>query len=109
MTPLESIPLAALASVWLGVATLGLALTMLFRRSAFTDATVPLVLWLGAPGTMWLAGMVLWAYRKRPSSEPGIAPQRTQCKLAIGLAIAAAAIVYVLIIRADQVAPGLLD
>ncbi len=80
---------------------------MLFWRPAFTDWSVPLVLWLGAPGTMCTAGLVLWSSRKDKSSDRGIAAQRLQCKVAIGLAIAAAAIVYYLIINAQQVPPGL--
>ncbi len=80
---------------------------MLFWRPAFTDWSVPFVLWLGAPGTMCIAGLVLWSYRKDKSGDRGIAARRLQCKVAIGLAIVAAAIVYYLIINAQQVPPGL--
>ena len=99
----------ALASVWMGLATLAVALVMLIHRPAFTDLTVLLVLWLGSPGTMCTAILVLWSYRKEKAHDTGLAAQRTQCKVAIGLAIAAAAIVYALVIRADRIPPGLLD
>ena len=101
--------MAALASVWLGFVTLIVSLTMLFWRPAFTDITVPFVLWLGSPGTMCIAGLVLWSSRKEKDHDEGMAAQRLQCKVAIFLAIAAAAVVYYLIINADQVLPGLLE
>lgn len=91
----------------MGLACLGVALTMLIWRPAFTDFWVWFVLWLGAPGTMCIAGLVLWSYRKDEVDEPGIAAQRTQCKVAIFLAIAAAAIVYLLIIRSEKLPGGL--
>jgi hypothetical protein len=99
---------AAFTSVWMGIACLALATTMAVWRPAFTDFYIWLILWLGSPGTMCIAGLVLWSYRKDPHDEPGIAAQRIQCKVAIALAIAAAAIVYVLIIRSDKLPAGLL-
>ena len=91
----------------MGVACLTTAMVMLLWRRAFTDLTVWLVLWLGAPGTMCLAGLVLWAYRKRDPDESGVAAQRVQCKIAIALAAGAAAVVYALIIGAQQIPAGL--
>jgi len=95
----------ALASVWIGVASLVLATAMVVHRPFFTDLNVVLVLWLGAPGSMCLAGLVLWAYRKDTSGEPGIAARRLQAKVAIALAILAAAIVYGLIMSSQKIAP----
>ena len=98
--------MTALLSVWMGLATIGVAGIMLLWRGAFTDGLVWLVLWLGAPGTMCLAGMTLWAHRKLDASEPGVGPQRLQCKVAIVLALGAAAIVYALVIGAQPIAAG---
>ncbi len=91
----------------MGLACIVVALVMLLWRPAFTDLSVWFVLWLGSPGTMCAAGMLLWGYRKHDGSEPGIAAQRIQCKVAIAVAIAAAAIVYALIIRSEKVLAGL--
>ncbi len=99
----------ALVSVWMGLSTFLLAVTMLAYRPAMTDVAVWLVLWLGSPGAMCLGGLVLWAHRKDGASDAGLNAQRLQCKVAIGLAILAAGIVYYLIINAEQVPPGLLD
>ncbi len=71
--------MAALASTWMGLACLATALLMLLWRPALADLTVWIVLWLGSPGSICLAGMVLWAYRKRDAGEPGVAAQRVQC------------------------------
>lgn len=98
--------MAAFVSVWMGMATLGVAMVMLLWRPAFTDLNVWLVLWLGAPGTMCVAGLVLWAYRKRDADEPGVTPQRIQCKVAIAFALAATAIVYALVMGAQRVLVG---
>ncbi len=100
--------MAAFASVWSGLGCVILAVVMVVWRSMFNDWTVPLILWLGSPGTICIAGMVLWSYRKDSSFDPGITAQRVQCKVAIGLAITAAAIVYALIFNAEEVPPGLL-
>ena len=101
--------MAAFTSVWMGMATLGVAMVMLLWRSAFTDLNVWLVLWLGAPGTMCVAGLVLWAYRKRDIDDPGVEPQRLQCKVAIALALAATIIVYALVMGARQVPVGVAE
>lgn len=98
----------AFMSVWLGLACFVASIVMVVWRAAFTDTMVFLLLWIGAPGTMWLAGMVLWANRKMSASESGISAQRLQCKVAIGLAVAAAAIVYALVFNAQEVPGGLL-
>jgi hypothetical protein len=95
--------LLALLSVWTGLITLALSTVMLVFRPAMTDTTVVLVLYFGAPGAMCFGGLVLWAYRKESGDEEGIAAQRAQAKVGIGLAVAASAIVYCLIIFARQV------
>ena len=99
----------ALASVWMGFACLLLSLVMWIWRPAMTDVTIWLVLWLGAPGTLCLAGIVLWSYRKRSRDEKDVAAQRLQCTVGIILALAAAAVVYTLIIRSEKIPAGLLD
>jgi hypothetical protein len=93
----------ALLGVWVALLSLLVSLTMLLFRPAFTDVTVTLVLYFGAPGALCLGGVVLWTYRKEPDNEPGIHAQRVQAAAAIGLAIAAAAIVYGLIIGSQKI------
>jgi hypothetical protein len=95
--------MVALASVWIGLIAFVAALVMVVYRPAFTDWTVLLVAYFGAPGALCLAGMVLWAHRKEPAADPAVAGQRRQAKIAIGLAVLAAAIVYGLVIFAQQV------
>ena len=95
----------ALASVWIGLAAFGLSVVMVVYRPAFTDLTVTLVLYFGAPGSLCLAGLVLWAYRKEDRADSGIAAQRKQARVAIGLAVAAAAIVYLLVIFSHKLEP----
>jgi thiamine biosynthesis protein ThiS len=95
----------ALASVWFGLATLVLAGAMLLYRPAFTDVTVALVLYFGSPGALCFAGLVLWAHRKDRSLDAGLAGQRLQAKVAVALALLAAAVVYLLIIRSEKLDP----
>jgi hypothetical protein len=95
----------ALISTWLGLATLLVAATMLLYRPSFTDWGVTLVLYFGSPGAMCLAGMVLWAHRKDDHGDPGLESQRMQAKVAISLAMFAAAIVYMLIIYSAKLEP----
>ncbi len=96
----------ALLSVWISLASLVLAGTMLVYRPAFTDFAVALVLWLGAPLAMCLAGLTVWAYRKESTADPGLQARRAQCWTAIGISILAAAIVYALIIGSHKVGAG---
>jgi len=86
----------ALASVWLGVGCFILALAMVVYPPEFTEWTMILLLQLGAPLALCFSGMVLWAHRKDTSGEPGIAAQRRQAKVSIGLTLAGIAIVYVI-------------
>ena len=87
----------AFLSVWLGLVTFALALAMLIHPPVATAVTFVLVLYFGAPGAMCLAGMVLWAHRKEASNGSEVAGQRLQAKVAIVLALAGAAIVYVIV------------
>ncbi len=95
----------AFVSVWMGLGCLIAAITMLIWRQAFTDFHIWLVLWLGAPGTMCLAGLVLWSFRNEVNPEPAVVNQRLQCKVAIGMAFVAVVIVYVLIFNAEELDP----
>ncbi len=91
-------------SVWLGLACLSLSLVMVLWRPAFHDVTVLINMWFACPGTICMAGLVLWAHRKDTSGDSGVAARRMQSKVAIGLALTAAAIIYALVIGADQIA-----
>jgi len=93
----------ALLSVWVGLGTFIIAVGMLVYRPMMTDPTVAAVLWFGSPGALCLAGLVLWAYRKESSEDPGVVAQRLQAKVAIVLAVLAAAIVYGLIIGSQKI------
>ena len=95
----------ALTSVWIALFTFILAGTMLVYRPAMTDLTVTLVLYFGSPGAMCFAGMVLWTHRDDGHDDPGLEAQRAQSKIAIALAIAAAAILYCLIINSRKIEP----
>lgn len=88
----------ALLSVWTGLAVLALALAMLFYPPAFTSVTLPLVLYIGSPAALWLSGVTWWIHRRDRSGEPGVAAQRTQAAVGAVLALAAAAIVYYIIL-----------
>jgi hypothetical protein len=94
--------LFAFLSVWIALGCLVLSLTMLVYRPAFNDVTVLINLWFGCPGAVCLAGIVLWALRKEPP-DPLVSAARLQAKVAIGLAVAAAAIVYGLVMAAERI------
>lgn len=95
----------ALLSTWIGLGVLILAGTMVVYRPAFTDWTVVLVLYFGSPGAMCLAGLMLWAHRKDADTDAGLQAQRLQARIAITLAIVAAAIVYLLVIFSTKLEP----
>jgi hypothetical protein len=63
------------------------------------------VLYFGSPGAICLAGLVLWAYRNHGRDDPATQNQRLQAKIAIGLALVAAAIVYGLILFSQKFEP----
>jgi ABC-type glycerol-3-phosphate transport system permease component len=92
----------ALMSVWLSLASLLLAAAMVLHRPLWNDYTVTLVLYFGSPGSLCLAGLVLWSLRREDPAEPGIAGQRRQAKIAMAQAVLAAAIVYALVIFAER-------
>lgn len=93
--------MTALISAWLGVLCLSLSLSMVLWRQVMNDVTIVIVLW-GAAGAMALAGMVLWGLRNEPAAR-AVRMQRVQAGVAIVLAIAAAAVVYLLISMAAPV------
>jgi len=96
----------ALLSVWIALATLALAGVMVGFRPAFTDVTVVLVLYFGAPGAMCLAGLVLWESRRDTLGDPGVSMRRLQSKVAIALSLIAAAAVYGLIFFSKRLEGG---
>src|SRR3990172_7086518 len=87
----SSADMLALASVWISLASLIVAAAMLVYRPAMTELAVTFVLYFGSPGAMCLAGLTLWAHRKDDTSDAGVAARRIQAKVAIVMAIAAAA------------------
>ena len=93
-------------AVWVALVSFVIALVMMAYRPAFTDVTVTLILYFGAPGALCLAGLTLWAYRKESAEDSGLALRRVQSKVAIGLALAAATIVYTLIIFSKKLDPA---
>jgi len=95
----------ALVSLWLGLATFVLAAVMVLHRPAMTDWTVTLVLYFGSPGSLCLAGLTLWAHRNEDSADAGVVARRVQAKVAIGLSVVAAALVYALIIFSLKIMP----
>ena len=96
----------AFLAVWISLSALGLAVGMAVYRPLFTDIAIVAVLYFGSPGAMCLAGLVLWAHRKENSADPGRANQRLQSKVAMGLSLVAAAIVYWLIIASQKIEPN---
>lgn len=95
----------AFSSVWIALASLLLAVAMIVYRPAMTDLNLAIVLYFGSPGALCFAGLTLWAFRKDDASDSGVAARRTQSKVAIVMALLAAAIVYALVILADQITP----
>jgi hypothetical protein len=93
----------ALASVWIGLASLVVAVAMVVHRPWMTDLTLVLVLYFGSPGSLCLAGLVLWSLRKECSRTPGVLGQRRQARAAIVMAVLAAALLYMLVMLASPV------
>lgn len=93
----------SLLSVWLGLGCLTVSLAMLVHRPWFSDESVTIALY-SAAASICLAGMVLFSLRKRESIEAGVAMQRTQCKVALFMALLGAGVIYGLVIAADRVA-----
>jgi len=95
------------SSVWVAATSLAIALAMLVHRPVLTDLAIVAVLYFGAPGALCFAGLTLWANRKESVEDPAVVAQRLQAKVAIALAIVAAAIVYALIIFSEKIEPGI--
>ncbi len=95
----------AFAAVWIALASLLIAVAMLVYRPTFTDVSVVLVLYFGSPGALCLALLTLWAFRREGDEDKGVRARRLQCWVAIAMAVAAAAIVYLLIIRSAKLEP----
>jgi peptidoglycan biosynthesis protein MviN/MurJ (putative lipid II flippase) len=99
----------AFAAVWIALASLLIAVAMLVYRPTFTDTSVVIVLYFGSPGALCLALLTLWAFRKEGDDDKGVRARRIQCRVAIAMAVAAAAIVYLLIIfsaKLETIEPG---
>ena len=93
-----------MASVWLGLSCCVIAAWMVWQRHRLGD--FEFVMWFDlevACLAMALAGLVLWGYRKREATELGIAQQRLQAKVGIGLSLVAVTAVYLLIMLATPV------
>ncbi len=91
----------SLLSVWLGLGCLAVSVAMLVYRPWFSDASVTIALY-SAAASMCFAGMVLFSLRRRDSIEVGVAMQRTQCKVALFLALLGAGIIYGLVNAAER-------
>lgn len=97
--------MAAFLSAWMGLACLAFAVVMIFYGPALNSVTIVVELW-GTAAAMTVAGLVFWAHRNEPPTT-AIKMQRLQAGFGIGLAVIAAAIVYVLIIgRSTPVEPA---
>lgn len=98
------LPWLPLVSVWLGLACCATSVWMVVRRRTLSqfELVTPLNLYACCLG-MTLGVVVLWGYRKRDESEPGIVQQRLQAKVGIGLSLAAVVVVYLLIMLATPV------
>ena len=96
-----------LVSVWLGLSCCAASVWMVVQRRTLSrfELLTPLNLYACCLA-MTLGAVVLWAYRKRDSSEPGIAQQRLQAKVAIALSLIAVTMVYLLIMLATPVDVG---
>lgn len=92
----------ALLSAWIGLLSFLLAGGMWVYRPLMTDGTIVAVLYFGAPAALCLGGLVLWAHRRDPTLDHGLAAQRVQCKVGMTLAVLGVAIVYGLIIASRK-------
>ncbi len=90
----------ALLSVWLGLGSLIMSLVMVVYRPAFHDVLLLIEMYFACPLSLTFGGLVLWATRKEKSQ---FARARLQAKMGIGLAIVAAAIVYLLVASAEPI------
>ena len=72
----------AVFSVWIALGCLVTALLTVFRPDAGADSVVTLLMYTIAASATLAAG-VLWALRKRPADEAGVAGQRLQAFAAL--------------------------
>ncbi len=91
--------MSALLSAWLGMIALACSLTMVVYRPAFNDVMVLINLYFISPLALTLAGLVLWSTRKRAAE---FAAARLQAKVGAVLALAAAALIYMLVAGAQR-------
>jgi len=72
----------AVLSVWIALGCLVTALLTVFRPDRGADSVVTLLMYTIAASATLAAG-VLWALRKRPADEAGVAGQRLQALVAL--------------------------
>ena len=74
----------ALLSAWIALGAFVTSLLLVFTRLGGKEAVMTLLPYTVAV-SVTLAAAVLWAFRKRPVGDPGIAGQRLQALAAIAL------------------------
>ncbi len=74
--------MAALLSVWIALGAFIVSLAVVFYPSEDRETVVTLLPYTIALSAT-LAAAVLWAFRRRPAAEPGVAGQRMQAVAAI--------------------------
>ena len=95
----------ALLSVWLGLASLGYALGIVFWRRLFNDPGVTATLY-AAIFSLTFAGLTLWDLRKAPRQAAGVPARRTQAVVGVCLSLTSIAIIYLLVDRAEVLPRG---
>ena len=91
----------SIISVWTGLLALLMSTAMLIRRSLFTSIWLTISMYT-AIFSLTLAGVALWGLRKEYSREHGVAGQRSQCYIGIGLSGIAIAIMYGLVLHTSE-------
>ena len=76
--------MAALLSVWIALGALVTALLLVFTRFGGKESVLTLLPYTVAFSTT-LAAAILWAHRKKPSTETTVNGQRLQAVAAIAL------------------------
>ncbi len=74
----------AVLSVWIALGALVTTVIVIARPDATADRVVTLLMYTIALSATLAAG-VLWALRRRPGDEPGVAGQRLQSVASLGL------------------------
>ncbi len=93
----------AVAAVWIALGALATTVYVALWPSPEAEPVVTLMPWTYALSITFAAG-VLWGLRKRGADEPGVAGQRMQAFVAIGLNAVA---VTILLIAANGIVYGL--